>query len=231
MLGAARLPRAVRRRLMESLIRLSGDRLGFRFTHRTSDYATHQPVLYRIVAMTDGPILELGCGRGSTPLLHRFARGRQIVSVDNDPHWLRLFRARYEGAGHRFVLTDDWDRTLGDGTLDGEWSVVFIDQSPWEARYRSLMRLRDRAEYIVLHDADYFPAHDIFGTQLRPITPFVDPGRRDYGDVFEHWTEFFPDKPWPAATGPPTLLGSNVRRCDVDVSFDVEHVLAPRVRP
>jgi hypothetical protein len=66
MLGGTSLPRAVRRRLMESLIRLSGDRLGFRFTHRTSDYATHQPVLYRIVAMTDGPILELGCGHGKT---------------------------------------------------------------------------------------------------------------------------------------------------------------------
>ena len=33
-------------------------------------YATRQPLLALAVAQTDGPILELGCGHYSTPLLH-----------------------------------------------------------------------------------------------------------------------------------------------------------------
>lgn len=193
----------------------------FQFLYKTNCYATHQPVLYEVLRRTAGPVLELGSGKGSTPLIHHFAPGRRIITVDNDQEWLTPLKHLYEDEHHRFIHTADWNETLNSPELQGPWDAVFIDQSPWEARYLSLMKFKDTARFIVIHDCDYFPANKVFGTQKRPILDFIDEGSRDYSDVFKHWKEFFPKKPWVAESGPPTLLGSNLGPCDLDVSYDI----------
>ena len=43
------------------------------FDFRTNPYTTHQPVLAHYLQKVKKPILELGCGYGSTPLLHDYA--------------------------------------------------------------------------------------------------------------------------------------------------------------
>ncbi len=196
----------------------------FEFRHKTCDYSTHQPVLYELIRRTKGPILELGCGNGSTPLLSFFARGREIVTVDNDPEWFASFRSKYQSKNHQFILTDDWDKILSDPLLDRKWSLIFVDQSPWEARHRSILRFRDTAGYLVLHDSDYFPLFKVFGTVLEETVPSKKEGRRDYSDIFRYFREYYPPMPWPGPTGPPTLVGSNLNNCDLNVDFNIERV-------
>lgn len=193
----------------------------FKFEYATNEFATHQPVLHELLKRTAGPVLELGCGAGSTPLIHQFAPGRKIVTVDNDPTWLIPLKNQYENQDHQFLLVADWKEALQDPRLQGPWDVVFVDQNPWEARHESLLKFKDTAQFLLLHDSDYFPLNHIFGTLKKNIISFIDEGERDYGDIFKYWKEFFPKKPWLAATGPPTLVGSNKNPCDFNVSFDL----------
>lgn len=157
--------------------------------HAESEYFTHQPVLYAAVMKSKGPILELGCGDGSTPLLHELCeqQGRRLVTVENNREWWDRYRKQYVTEWHRFIFADDWPAVLTDDQLDIEWGVVFVDQSPWEARHQSIRIFGDHAEYVVLHDCDYFPENGVFGKCIRRIQNEDDPGERDYGDVFEYW--------------------------------------------
>ena len=189
--------------------------------------ATHQPVLWAVARAARGPIAEFGCGNGSTPLLHGLAveLGVKLVTLDNNPEWLERFRPALESPRHEFRLVDDWAVELSRSEWDDGWALVFIDQDPFEARVLTVERFRRTAEYIVVHDDDYFAEHGLFGVAVRPLLGPHDRGERDFGETFSSWREFFPPEPWPfRPTGPPTLLGSN--RHDVsEIEVDYERHL------
>jgi hypothetical protein len=178
-------------------------------------------VTYEIASRCDGPIAEFGCGEGSTQLLHDIAsdRGLKLVSLDTDPEWLGRYSTRLASPTHKFRLVDDWRAELASDVWDEPWGLVLIDQSPWEARVDTVRRLRDTAEYVVLHDCDYLPEAGLLGTSIRPLRGPDDVGERDWSDAFSSWREFFPLEPWPAPTGPPTLLASNLRDCDIEIDY------------
>jgi len=190
--------------------------------HTYDSYSTHQPVLYEALLRTSGPVIEFGCGLGSTPLLHTFCarQCRELVSLESDEEWLGRF-AEYVAPWHMFVHVDNWDNVLmSDEIVTSHYSLALVDQSPWEARHTTILALRDVVKFIVLHDCDYFPEHRMFGESLRALNGPDDRGLRTYDDIFEHYKEFFPLEPWPyPRTGPPTLLGSNFEDCDWDVDF------------
>jgi hypothetical protein len=170
-------------------------------------------VLVAAVRASEGPIAEFGCGHGSTPLLHRLAveQQRRLVTLDSNEGWARRFRERMESQTHEFRLVRDWDVELDRPEWSEQrWGVIFVDQNPFEARAETVRRLRDRADYLVVHDCDYFPRRGLFGREIAPLNGPDDRGMRDYGDTFTSWREIFPPEPWPfKPTGPPTLLGSN----------------------
>lgn len=218
-MAVARVPARVRVARSLETTRL-GD---FSFSHQTEPYATHQPVLYEIAVRSEGPILELGCGEGSTLLLHRIceAQGRRLLTIDNDASWLSKYRF-LESDFHRLISTNDWLETLqSDAISKTRWGLVFVDSAPWESRDLAVRILGDRATYLIVHDCDYFPLHGIFGRESRPNIGSSDRGERNYAEVFRSWREYFPNDPWPAPTGPPTLLGSNASNCDIVIDFAV----------
>ena len=57
-------------------------------------FATHQVLLYEAVQRTTGPVIEFGCGEGSTVMLHEVCKdqNRRLVSVDNNPSWLSRYK-------------------------------------------------------------------------------------------------------------------------------------------
>jgi hypothetical protein len=206
------------------------------FSHRTHPYYTHQPVLYEMTSRTDGPIIEFGCGYGSTDMLHEMCKEnkRLLISLDDDLDWLCVFSEKYreDSDWHKFVFVPGkplndldnpihWIHFLNHFTpLKQGFDVCFIDQHPWLARFETIKYMKDKAKYIILHDCDYFPREGIFGKTIKPIGDHCIPGVFDFGDIFRYFKVYFPLSPWPAWTGPPTLLGSEFEHDLPDIDFN-----------
>lgn len=113
-------------------------------------YQSHLPALLACIAVTEGPVLELGVGHFSTPHLHALcgAMNRNLISIEPDQVWRDEFAARYTGSRHGF--TSEW-MVLRD---KGRWAVAFIDHSPGGAnRAAAFKALIECSEFVVMHDA------------------------------------------------------------------------------
>lgn len=68
-------------------------------------FATHQRLLVKHMMQTTSPVIELGAGNYSTPILHEIAaaQGRHLTTVDNNPDWLNRFKI-FERDGHSLSL-------------------------------------------------------------------------------------------------------------------------------
>jgi len=115
---------------------------------------SHIPVLIKILSIADGPVLELGTGFNSTPVLHWLCNEnkRELVSYESSPEYFEVAK-RYISDFHQVNLVEDenWD------TIDIEsrhWSVVFIDHAPGPRRVVELERVAQHADYVIVHDTE-----------------------------------------------------------------------------
>ena len=113
---------------------------------------SHLPLLIEIVKRTSGSVLEIGMGLNSSPVLHWLCtyQRRHLLSLENDPVWFEKNKA-YENDYHHVELVTDWDKV---DILSRYWSVVLIDHRPAKRRRFEAIRLKDNADYILLHDAE-----------------------------------------------------------------------------
>ncbi|MCF7852614.1 MAG: hypothetical protein K9M07_05175 [Simkaniaceae bacterium] len=193
-------------------------------------YATHQHVLKELILKTEGPIIEFGCGNSSTDLLHALCKktSRILITLDDDKQWLDRFKLKYLGEGyekdnsgwHKFFFVpgkkdngspDHWIQFFENCEYinSQEYSICFVDQSPWLARYETIKIFKHTSEYVLLHDCNYFPEKNVFGKVIHPLDRKNHiKGVFDFGDEFPFFKVYYPDHPWPGDTGPPTLVGS-----------------------
>jgi hypothetical protein len=113
---------------------------------------SHLPLLIKLVNSTPGPILEMGMGLNSTPVLHWLCthQKRQLLSLENDEKWFD-YDKYYENEYHHIELVKDWDKV---DIFSRYWSIVLIDHRPALRRRIDAVRLKDQADYILLHDAE-----------------------------------------------------------------------------
>ena len=113
---------------------------------------SHLPVLIYLMLITAAIVLEMRVGYTSTPVLHWlcFEQGRNLLSLENDRKWLEKF-LEYEDNFHTLKFTEDWDRAPIDNQ---HWSIVLIDHRPALRRRIDAKRLKDNADYIILHDSE-----------------------------------------------------------------------------
>lgn len=211
-----------------------------KFTFAWNTYATHQPILYEMAKKTTGPIIEFGCGDGSTAMLHNICREDQrlLISVDHDEEWLYKYSEKYLGDGffrdnsgwHQFILVpkhegnsllEDWILFLDESEFlkTTPFSLCFVDQHPGPARTETIVRLKNLATYIILHDCDMFVCGEL-GKQIEPLDQEKQiPGIYDFSQTFLYSKVYFPPTPWAGHTGPPTLLGSNFSNDLPEIDF------------
>lgn len=115
-------------------------------------WGTHLPILMRLVDLTDGPILEMGTGVWSTPVLDFMCREtkRKLVSYDNDPDW-HEHNQRWQSDYHDIKLVEDWDKADIESTT---WSIAFIDHKPAKRRKVDMGRIANNALFVVIHDSE-----------------------------------------------------------------------------
>lgn len=173
---------------------------------KDSDFYTHVPVLKEILAISSGSVVEFGCGHGSTPLVNKYAndKGIKCYTFDSNPEWIGQF-TNYNGDYHKIIPIEDsldsWEHILFTKILSiRHISLAFIDQSPWEARVLCLDKIKQYADYVILHDCDYFPRNGLLG---KPNGTYSG----DFSDVFKYHQVF-------DVCRPPTLVGSMYRECN-----------------
>lgn len=116
-------------------------------------FSTHLPYLLKAVELTEGPVLELGAGEGSTPALHEACKGRRLlVTVENNVEYIEKF-AQLASEDHKFEhlvdpATTEWL------SADKKWGVVFVDHMPGETRGRAIQLAAHSADYICVHDTE-----------------------------------------------------------------------------
>lgn len=153
-------------------------------------YGTHAPVLAAALAKTTGPVMELGMGWGSTPLLHAVCamQGKHLYSMDGDINWVReMMRAvgepelrpglnslvtGYFPPEHQFrhVEPGRWCEWVT-AAARWSWGVVFIDCAPGEIRKDLALALKSSAKFIILHDALQDPPHGAGNYRYESIIP------------------------------------------------------------
>lgn len=118
-------------------------------------YATHLEGLVMGALLSSGPILEMGCGDYSTPVLAAIARqqGRDFHVVTADAEWASKFVGIEGLSGITIVDWKTWKPT-------SHYGMVFLDQDQLvRDRVKHLPELKKHADYIVAHDAQIAMNH------------------------------------------------------------------------
>lgn len=196
--------------------------------HRSNAFATHQPVLIELFnhLSEEGAVLELGSGLGSTELLHKLClkNNRPLLTVDDSQEWLSKYETDFSSLNHKYKLIAI-DQIHKDKEIkDTKWELIFIDQGSWESRAESVKLFKKKAKFLVIHDSDYFPSTNLFGKLIEKAIPSEKPAVVDHSDNFKYFREFYPSFPWPAESGPPTLVGSNSHKLDFEVNMNIEYL-------
>jgi len=111
---------------------------------------SHIPVLLKVFNKSKGPIIELGGGIYSTPLLHWlcFDTKRKLATYETDLEYYHKALKQYNSSFHSIIPIIDWSRIPTEG-----WKVVFIDNLPKLERKENIKRFKD-ADYIIIHDTN-----------------------------------------------------------------------------
>jgi hypothetical protein len=143
-------------------------------------FSTHQPLLVAAMLNTQGPILEMGGGYYSTPIVSAFANAqrREAHTIETGAAVYELLK-RFSSPFHKIWPVSGYDfaadgrfmpradttraqyiaiqsRFLTDFRNESpqRWSVVFIDQAPGYLRVPAIEHFADTADFIVTHDTE-----------------------------------------------------------------------------
>jgi phospholipid N-methyltransferase len=128
-----------------------------------NDFYTHREFLERELSKLNYKnkikCLEFGTGDGSALIFSKFAKlykNIEIKAYETNKEWLEITYQKYKLENYTFNFIENWDSFLENQNFDEIYDLVFVDQSPWEARIKTIDKLRNNAKIIILHDYDYY---------------------------------------------------------------------------
>lgn len=129
----------------------------------TNNDLSYYPLLFQALEETkSGRVIEMGCGNGSTQLLHDYCLkyNRELWSYEEKEEWFKKF-THLSCEKHAVNYVADWDVVTNNHK---KVSVIFIDHAPGERREIDIVNFHSKADIIVCHDTE--PAAD-HGYQMR----------------------------------------------------------------
>lgn len=122
------------------------------FIGEIENWNNHRALLWEALEATTGNIVEMGIGEGSTKALHIYCddNERFLYSYENNEHWFDQFKD-YEAGHHSLDLIQNWDEVFNNHDNVG---VLFVDHAPGERRHEDVIKFKDKAKIIVIHDTE-----------------------------------------------------------------------------
>jgi hypothetical protein len=113
------------------------------------EFCSHVSLLAGAITITSGPVLELGAGYGSTPLLHGLCGSlkRSLTTIESNKEWALKF-LNYGRTWHNFRQVVDF---IDLPEYSQKWGLVFVDHGISEQRGHSVEKLKN-ADMLVVHD-------------------------------------------------------------------------------
>jgi hypothetical protein len=128
-----------------------------------SDYYTHREYLKKelesIKKNIKSKCLEFGTGDGSALIFEEYAKLNENVSItsyDSDFQWLEVTKEKYALDNYKFIHINNWNEFFLQTEFNDIYDLIFVDQSPWDARIQTIDFLKNKSKIIILHDFDYF---------------------------------------------------------------------------
>ena len=183
-------------------------------------------------------IIEVGIGYNSTPMwVKKVDELGNVNSLhfENNLDWFEKIKNNFFSKRSKFIFFegDNLLECFNENSINEKtFDIAFIDSNPWETRTIALDYLKNISKITIIHDSNYFPENNYWGTivreiQFKPLSKYwygplnkEKSGERNYDDVFKYWIEISPKYPgyW---TGPPTLVGSQ--------EIDVASLIIPKL--
>lgn len=125
------------------------------------DYSSHRELLWLAVTKTQPekkedakPVIEFGCGFGSTPVLNIYCLGRKrkFISYENNSEWKNKW-------DYVNIIEDFMKINFSAEERPG---ILFIDCAPGEIRKDLIAKHANNADVIIVHDTEE-GAQDIYG--------------------------------------------------------------------
>jgi hypothetical protein len=118
--------------------------------HVGKGWGSHIPMLMKAIQLTDKKIVEIGAGIISTNFLHWYCRERdqKMVTYEEDDQYYH-FAKSFVSLLHKVVKVENWE----DISNKQDWGVLLIDNYTGQ-RVKDLIKFKDSADYIVVHDTD-----------------------------------------------------------------------------
>jgi hypothetical protein len=126
----------------------------------SNGWYSHRLYLFKeLVSLNENAsILEFGVGDGSSILIHDYCKenkNAQAIAFETDKSWFLKMKDQYELENYRFVFLESWS-DLQQHLENKIYDLVFVDQSPWEARIESIDLIKDKSRTVMVHDYDYY---------------------------------------------------------------------------
>ena len=138
-----------------------------------SHWDNYKPLLYESLQNTDGDVLELGMGDGSTAILHEYCKdtNRNLFSYDSDLNWYRKFE-KFRSPTHAVEYAEDWD-TVSIRHNKSNIGVILVDHAAGERRKYDVALFCNIAKVIVCHDTEIQSDHGYRYSMIWPLFKYV----------------------------------------------------------
>lgn len=142
------------------------------FISNLSHWNSYLPMLWEALQNTDGDVVELGMGDGSTKKLNDYIyengkTDRMLFSYESDITYYRKFENLRSTLHHIEYVGTNWE--VFQERHREPIGVLFSDEAPGEMRKYNISMYATLAKVIVVHDADESTDHGYRLSWVKPL--------------------------------------------------------------
>lgn len=139
------------------------------FISNLSYWNSYLPILWEALENTEGDVIELGVGGGSTEKLHEYckANNKKLFSYESDLSFYREFE-KYRTENHVIeYVGNNWLPMIENHRSNV--GVLFSDEAPGEMRKYNISMFCNIAQVVVAHDTEKGNDHGYKFSLIEPL--------------------------------------------------------------